>query len=45
MIIKAEVTQKNNDMYLKMSVTDTGIGIKDEDKNKLFSMFGYIKDS
>ena len=24
---------------------DTGVGIKDEDKDKLFTLFGYIKDS
>jgi signal transduction histidine kinase len=27
-----------------VSVTDTGIGIKKKDQNKLFKMFGSIKD-
>ena len=43
--IKAEVLEKEEGLILQLSVTDTGIGIKDEDKDKLFSMFGYIKDS
>lgn len=43
--IKAEVRQENEEMFLNITVTDTGIGIKDEDKDQLFSMFGYIKDS
>lgn len=29
---------------LKIDVKDTGIGIKNEDKPKLFKMFGSIKD-
>ena len=30
---------------LVISVTDSGIGIKDENKDKLFKLFGSIKDS
>ena len=30
--------------FLTISVIDTGIGIKEEDKDKLFKMFGYIED-
>ena len=30
---------------MKISVQDTGIGIKHEDKNKLFKLFGYLKES
>jgi len=29
---------------IRISVTDTGIGIRDSDKEKLFKMFGSIKD-
>lgn len=29
---------------IRISVTDTGIGIREEDKEKLFKMFGSIKD-
>ena len=30
--------------FVRVSVTDSGIGIRDEDKPKLFKMFGSIKD-
>ena len=41
--ILAEIeTQDNLQKYLKISVTDTGIGIKQEDKAKLFKLFGFI---
>jgi signal transduction histidine kinase len=36
---------ENSSMYIKISVIDTGIGIKTEDQKKLFNLFGYIKDS
>jgi signal transduction histidine kinase len=29
---------------LRISVTDNGIGIREQDKEKLFKMFGSIKD-
>ena len=29
---------------LMVSVKDSGIGIKDQDKQKLFNLFGSIKD-
>ena len=29
---------------IRISVTDTGIGIREADKEKLFKMFGSIKD-
>lgn len=31
--------------YLKVSIIDTGVGIKEEDKHKLFKLFGFVKDS
>ena len=40
--IKAEVILENEDSYLQMSVIDTGVGIKLEEQDKLFKMFGYI---
>ena len=41
-IIKARVYDSQEDQFLEVSVVDTGAGIKDEDKDKLFKMFGYI---
>ena len=41
-IIKARVYDSQDDQFLEVSVVDTGAGIKDEDKDKLFKMFGYI---
>jgi signal transduction histidine kinase len=31
-------------MKVRISITDTGIGIKKKDQDKLFKMFGSIKD-
>lgn len=30
---------------LEITVTDSGIGIKDEDLNKLFNLFGFLDTS
>ena len=32
------------DQFLRLSVVDNGIGIKNKDKDKLFKLFGSIKD-
>ena len=32
------------DLYLQIKVTDTGIGIKEDQISKLFKCFGYIDD-
>ena len=42
LIIKVDNKEKN---YLKVSVIDTGLGIKKENINKLFKMFGMLEDS
>ena len=42
--MKAEVKDQDGS-HLELSVIDTGIGIKDEEKDNLFKMFGYIDDS
>ena len=31
-------------MTLIIDVTDTGIGIQEEDKDKLFKIFGFLQD-
>ena len=33
------------DYYLVLSVVDTGIGIKEEDQQRLFQLFGFIEDN
>ena len=40
--ISAQTISVGEDLHLEISVTDTGIGIKHEDQEKLFQMFGYI---
>ena len=36
--------QNNSMSHVKISVTDSGIGVKDEDKPKLFKLFGMLKE-
>lgn len=43
--IKVESFERNEEIFLTLSVIDTGIGIKEEDKDKLFKLFGYVQDS
>ena len=43
-VIEGRVYENDNEKYLEISVVDTGAGIKDQDKDKLFKMFGYIED-
>ena len=43
--IKGEIKVTGGDSLLELSVIDTGVGIKNADKEKLFKMFGYIEDS
>ena len=40
--IKVLNKEKN---YLKVSIIDTGLGIKKENFSKLFKMFGMLEDS
>jgi len=43
--ITIQVTESgDNREYLQISVIDTGVGIKDEDKHKLFTMYGKLGD-
>ena len=34
----------NHGKYVRISVTDNGLGIKKQDQDKLFKLFGSIKD-
>ena len=46
--VKMNVTYKeadDNNIYLRFTVSDTGIGIKEEDLNKLFSPFERIEET
>ena len=41
-----EIVQDDlQNQFLKISVTDTGIGIPKQDHNKLFKLFGFVKDN
>ena len=40
--IKVKTYIDGGDEFLEISVIDSGIGIKEEDQNKLFKLFGYI---
>ena len=43
--IQVSTFKKDEDSYLKIEVIDSGIGIKEEDKDKLFRLFGFVQDS
>ena len=40
-----EILQKNGNKLLQISVKDTGIGIQNQDHDKLFKLFGFAQDS
>ena len=42
--IMVELLKQRHKEFVRVSVHDSGIGIKEEDKNKLFTLFGSIKD-
>ena len=39
------VNSRRKERFIEISVEDTGIGISDNDQNKLFKLFGFIQDS
>ena len=43
--IEVSIEKKNDDKYLRLAVHDTGIGIKHEDQDKIFKLFGFVQDS
>lgn len=42
---RSDMSRKGTYKSLTFSVIDTGIGIKEEDKNKLFKLFGKLNQS
>lgn len=42
--INVNIINKNRKKYLKISVTDTGCGVPEEDKNKIFDRFYQVED-
>jgi signal transduction histidine kinase len=40
--INVEIETHGEDQYLKISVEDSGIGIKQQDQKKLFKLFGFL---
>lgn len=43
--IKTKIEHSEDDSYwLNLAVEDTGIGIEDQDKDKLFKLFGFVQD-
>lgn len=41
--IRVSIEEKNQKEYLSVEVIDTGVGISDEDQNKLFKLFGFVE--
>lgn len=40
--IIVEIVSNGPDKFIKISVSDTGIGIRREDQHKLFKLFGFV---
>jgi len=43
--INVRVEKQYRDSFLKVTVLDTGIGIEEEDKDRLFKLFGFVTHS
>ena len=41
---KVQIITVNQEEFLKIQVTDTGIGIAKKDQDKLFKLFGFVQD-
>ena len=41
-VVSIKIIEKEK--YLQIEVKDTGIGIDDKDKSKLFKLFGFLED-
>ena len=41
--IRVSIEEKNQREYLSVQVIDTGVGISDEDQEKLFKLFGFVE--
>lgn len=40
--IDCQIIQENEAQFLEVSVVDSGVGIKEEDQEKLFHLFGFV---
>jgi len=43
--VSAQILSEEDGEFLQVSIADTGVGIRDEDKGKLFKLFGFLEDS
>lgn len=43
--IEVEIIEENDFEFIKISVIDTGIGIAQENQDKLFKLFGFVDDN
>jgi signal transduction histidine kinase len=43
-VILVELKNKDGKQFLRLSVKDDGLGIQEENKGKIFKLFGSIKD-
>ena len=44
-IVEKVLDKFNKNTHIKFSVIDTGLGIKNEDKGKLFKLFGMLEQT
>ena len=45
MEVQVQIITKDLDDFLQISVIDTGIGISQEDQEKLFKLFGFVEST
>lgn len=43
--VRLEIVEHDEEQYLQVKVIDTGVGIPYEQQDKLFKLFGFVKDT